>query len=77
MIDDGHNSKTCSKRRKRRDCNGKHSTTLHGWEIKKNDKGKSKKEITKKEVGKADSTELICASKKKNEPSHKHVFGTS
>ena len=67
MIGDGHNSKTCSKRRKRRDCNGKHSTTSHGWELKKNDKGKWKKEIRKKEAGKADSTELICASKKMNQ----------
>ena len=28
LIGDGHNSKTCTKRRKCRDCNGKHPTIL-------------------------------------------------
>ena len=30
LIGDGHNFKTCTKRRKCRDCDGKHPTILHG-----------------------------------------------
>ena len=60
LIGDGHNSKTCTKRRKHRDCDGKHPTILHGLQLKKNDKGKLEKEIRKKEADKADSTGLMC-----------------
>ena len=67
LIGDGHNSKTCTKGRKCRDCDGKHPTILHGLQLKKNDKSKSEKEIRKKEVDKADSTGLTCASTKMNQ----------
>ena len=64
LIGNGHNSKTCTKRRICRDCDGKHPTILHGLQLKKNDKAKSEKEIRKKEADKADSTELIRSSTK-------------
>ena len=67
LNDDGHNSKTCTKRRKCRICNGKYPTKLHGLQLKKNDKGKSEKEIRKEEVVKADSTRLTYASTKMNQ----------
>ena len=38
LIGDGHNFKTCTKRRKCRDCDGKHPTILHGLQLKKNDR---------------------------------------
>ena len=34
MIGDGHNSKTCTKRRKSRDCDANHPLILHGFAIK-------------------------------------------
>ena len=43
---------------------GKHPTILHGLQLKTNGKSKSEKEIRKKEVDKADSTGLTCASTK-------------
>ena len=55
LIGDGHNSKTCTKRRKCRDCDGKHPAILYGLQLKKNDKGKLGKKIRKKEGNKADS----------------------
>ena len=67
LIGDGHNSKTCTKRRKCRDCNGEHPTILHGLQLKKNGKGKTEKETRKKEADKADSTGLRCASAKMNQ----------
>ena len=66
LIGDGHNSKTCTKRRKCRDYDGRHPTILHGLHLKKNDKGKLEKETRKKEADKADNTELICASTNMN-----------
>ena len=41
LIGDGHNSKTCTKRRKCRDCDEKHPTIMHGLQLKK----KLKKQI--------------------------------
>ena len=67
LVGDCHNSKACTKRSKCRDCNGKHPTIFHGLQLKKNDKGKSDKEIRKKEADKADSVGLICASTKTNQ----------
>ena len=40
LIGDGHISKTCTKRRKCRDCDVKHPIILHGLQLKKNDKSK-------------------------------------
>ena len=65
-IGDDHNSKTCTKRRKRRDWDGKHPIILHGLQLKKNDKGKSEKDIRKKEADKIDSAGLTYASTKMN-----------
>ena len=63
-IGDGHNSKTCTKRRKCRDCHGKYPTILHDLQLKKKGKSKLEKEIRKKEADIADSTGLTCASTK-------------
>ena len=38
LIGDGDNFKTCTKRRKCRDGDGKHPTILHGLQLKKNDR---------------------------------------
>ena len=66
-IVDGRNSKTCTKGRKCRDCNGKYPAILHGLQVKKNDKYNLEKEIRKKKADKADSTELISASTRMNQ----------
>ena len=66
LIGDGYDSKAYTKRRKCRNCDGKHPTVLHGLQLKKNDKGKSEKGIRKREVIKVDSTGLIYVLTKMN-----------
>ena len=48
MTDKQWTVSSCTKRKKYRESNGKHPTTLHGLWVKRNDKGKSEKATKEK-----------------------------
>ena len=63
-INNGHNSKTCNKRRKYKTCDGKHPTVLHGLQIKKKDKNKHEKECEENKEVRSNGTGVNSASPK-------------
>ena len=65
-ISDGHNLKTCNKRRKCKTCDVKHLTVLHGLKIKKKDNKHENNNEENKEV-KGNGTGVNCASLKVNQ----------
>ena len=65
-INDGHNSKTCKKRRKCKHCEGTHPTVLHGFKIKSKERSKQGKDGKESAEGENRSASVNCASSRMN-----------
>ena len=66
-ISNGHNSKSCKKRRKCKHCEGTHPTVLHGFKIKSKERSKQGQDGKENAEGENRSASVNCASSKMNQ----------
>ena len=66
-INDGHNSKTCKKRRKCKHSEGTHPTVLHGYKIKSKERSKQGQDSKENAERENRSTSVNCTSSRMNQ----------
>ena len=66
-ISNGHNSKSCKKRRKCKHCEGTHPTVLHGFKIKPKERSKQGQDGKESAEGENRSASVNCASSRMNQ----------
>ena len=66
-MSNGHNSKSCKKRRKCKHCEGTHPTVLHGFKIKSKERSKQGQDGKENAEGENRSASVNCGSSRMNQ----------